>query len=62
MPSIGASIATAGLDVRADVAGVDREVVGLGGGRPGSYLPSISSPQTFSNGIRPTISSMSTPR
>ena len=56
MPSIGASIATRGLHVGADVAGVDRDVVGLGGRQARARsAPSISRPQTFSNGTRPTM-------
>ena len=62
MPSIGASIATpACTSARTSPVWIGM-LYGSAGGSPGSYAPSISSPQTFSNGTRPTSSSMSTPR
>ena len=62
MPSIGASIATpAWTSARTSPVWIGI-VYGSAGGRPGSNAPSMSKPQTFSNGTRPTSSSMSTPR
>jgi hypothetical protein len=61
-PHSGASMASAAWTSTRGSAERIASGCGSAGGRPGSSVPSTSSPQTCSNGTVPTRSSMSMPR